>query len=481
MSDEDLCYLSAAEALKRFSRRDLSPLELMQAQIKRSETVEPHINAFTETYFDEAMELARQAEARYANGSQRPLEGIPLAVKDEFRLAGKRRTSASLVYRDRVDEESDIIIQRLLDAGAIVHAKTTTPEFCLLGSCHSRLWGITRNPWNLDITPGGSSGGSGASLAAGTTTLATGTDIGGSIRIPAALCGVTGYKAPYGRNPEIPIFNLDFYSHSGPMARTVEDIAIMQNLISGVHNQDIASLRETVVIDYNPPENLDGWKVAYSLDLGFMEIDQAVRANTLAALDLLRGLGASVDEVEIGWDESIIDAVHHYWAHGWAASMDELLDSNRDDLCDYTIWFIENSRKSTRSDYLDSIEIAVNMYNRFGPLMDDYDIFVCPTLMTTGVPNDSTWPENEIEVNGHTRRVSEEHWSATFPFNMLSRCPVLSLPSGLAANGVPTAVQFVARSFDDQRVFSAALAYEKAFAALPYRLDPRITTGEQPC
>jgi len=478
MSDAGLCYLTAAEARLRFESHSLSPIELMQALIDRSERVEPHINAFTETYFDAALEQAKAAEARYRKGTQRPLEGIPLAVKDELRLAGTRRTSASLVFKDRIDDESDIIIQRLLDAGAIPHAKTTTPEFCLLGSCHSRLWGITHNPWNLDIAPGGSSGGSGAALAAGTATIATGTDIGGSIRIPAALCGVVGYKAPYGRNPEIPVFNLDFYSHSGPMARSVSDIAVMQNLISGIHNRDIASLRERVVIGTTPPENLDGWKVAWSMDLGFMEVDSGVRDNTLAALELLRSLGATVDEVEIAWDESIIDAAHQHWAHGWAATIDSLLETNRDELCEYSIRFLENARKSTPRDYLESIETAVRMYDRFGPLMDNYDIFICPTLMTTGVPNNSTWPENEIEINGKIRKISEEHWSATFPFNILSRCPVLSMPSGLADNGVPTGIQFVARTYDDQRVFSAALAYEKLFEKPPYKLDQRITPGD---
>lgn len=478
MSDSELCYLSAGEAITRFADHSLSPVELMQALITRSAQVEPHINAFTETYFEDALEQAKAAEARYQQGTQRPLEGIPLAVKDELRLAGRRRTSASLVYKDRVDDKSEVIVQRLLDAGAIPHAKTTTPEFCLLGSCHSRLWGITHNPWNLDIAPGGSSGGSGAALAAGTTTIATGTDIGGSIRIPAALCGVVGYKAPYGRNPEIPIFNLDFYSHSGPMARSVSDIAAMQNLISGVHNQDIASLRESVVIDTTIPDSLDGWKVAWSMDLGFMEVDSSVRDNTLAALELLRSLGASVDEVEIGWDASIIDAAHHHWAYGWATTIDSLLETNRDELCDYTVWFIENARKSTPRDYLDAIETAVRMYDRFGPLMDDYDIFICPTLMTTGVPNNSTWPENEIEINGKIHKISEEHWSATFPFNMLSRCPVMSMPSGLAGNGVPTGIQFVARTFDDQRVFSATLAYEQAYEKPLYKLDPRITSGD---
>ena len=476
--NEELCYLSAGEAIARFTDGSLSPVDVLQAQIARSERVEPQVNAFTETWFDEALAQAKAAEQRYRRGDQRPLEGLTLAVKDEFKLAGKRRTSASLVYRDQIDDESDVLIQRLLDAGAIPHAKTATPEFCLLGSCHSRLWGVTSNPWNLDITPGGSSGGAGASLAAGTTTIATGTDIGGSIRIPSSFCGVAGYKPPYGRNPEIPVFNLDFYSHSGPMARNVADLAAMQNIISGVHNRDIASLRQQVIIDTTIPPNLDGWKIAWSMDLGFMEVDSSVRANTLAALDVMRGLGAEIEEVEIGWDESIVTAVHHYWAQVWGSTMTPLLDDHRSELCDYTIWFLENSFGTTARDYSASLEKAVEMYDRFGPLMDDYDLFVCPTLMTTGVRNDASWPTSDVEINGEIRQVAEEYWSATFPFNMLSRCPVLSVPSGLAANGVPTGIQMVARTYDDQRVFSAALAYEQAFERPPFQLDKRIDLGD---
>ena len=434
----------------------------------------PHINAFTECYFDNALAQAKAAEARYQNGTQRPLEGIPLAVKDEFRLQGTKRTSSSLVYQDRVDDETDVIIQRLLDAGAIVHAKTTTPEFCLLGSCHSRLWGVTRNPWNLDITPGGSSGGSGAALAAGTTTIATGTDIGGSIRIPASLCGVVGYKAPYGRNPEIPVFNLDFYSHSGPMARSVADTAIMQNIISGSHNQDIASLREKLVLDTSIPADLKGWRVACSMDLDFLDIDQSVRDNTEAALEIFKQLGASVEAVKLGWDESIITAVHHYWAHGWATTIASLLESNRDDLTEYAVWFLENALESTPKDYLKSIETTVKMYNSFGPMMDEYDIFVCPTLATSGVPAKFTWPASEVKINGESNSIDEEHWTLTYPFNMLSRCPVISVPTGLTDNGVPSGMQIVGRTFDDQSVFTAALAFEQKFKSPERSLDSRI-------
>ncbi len=474
MHSESLIYLTADEAIKQFSAGSISPVDLIQAIIMRSETVEPHINAFTETYFDKALAEAKNAETRYRQGRARPLEGIALAVKDEFRLKGTRRTSSSLVYRDRIDDETDVIIQRLLDAGAIVHAKTTTPEFCLLGSCHSRLWGTSHNPWNLDISPGGSSGGSGAALAAGTATIATGTDIGGSIRIPAALCGVVGYKPPYGRNPELPIFNLDFYSHSGPMARSVADIAMMQNIISGPHNQDIASLREIITLDYANVDNLTGWKIAYSMDLGFLTIDHRVRRNTEQALEVFQELGANVEQVELGWDESIIEAAHHYWAHGWAVTFADLLVSHRDELTDYAVWFLENALSSTSTDYLNSIETTVQMYNQFGPLMDEYDIFICPTLTTSSVPAEFTWPESNVEVNGQLISMDEEHWNLTYVFNMLSRCPAISLPSGVCDNGVPTAIQIVGRSFDDQRVITVARAFEQAFRMPDLKLDPRI-------
>ena len=177
MNQTDLCYLSATEALALFKAKKLSPVELLEALIARAEKVEPTINAFSFEYFDEAMELAREAEQRYVDGSPRPLEGIPLAVKDESYIEGKVTTNGSLLLKDSVAGTTSLIIERLLDAGAVVHARTATPEFSIAGVTWSKLWGVTRNPWNPEITPGGSSGGSGAALAAGITTLANGSDI----------------------------------------------------------------------------------------------------------------------------------------------------------------------------------------------------------------------------------------------------------------------------------------------------------------
>ena len=455
--------MSGYEALSHFIRKSISPVELMQAVIERAEQVNPKINALTETYYEQALEKARASEGRYLKGRAGKLDGLPLAVKDEFRVKGTLRSSSSLVYKNRIDDETDVLIQRLLRAGAICHTKTTTPEFCILGSCHSRLWGITRNPANLDITPGGSSGGSAAALSAGMTTLATGTDIGGSIRIPASQCGIVGYKAPYGRNPEIPVFNLNFYSHSGPMTRTVTDTALMQNVISGPSNRDIATLRNRIKLDTQTiPMNLKGYKIAWSMDLGFMEVDRDVIHNTLAALDIFRKLGAEVEEVRIGWTKELIGAVHSYWAHTWVSHFSPLIAQHRDELTDYAVWFIESAKTSTPVQYNQSLQVAVRMYDTFGPMMDKYSLFVCPTLGTNRIPADYTWPDATVTINDHTCSRIEESWSMTYPFNMLSRCPVLSLPSGIADNNVPTGIQLVGRTYDDRSVFHAARAFEYA-------------------
>jgi Asp-tRNA(Asn)/Glu-tRNA(Gln) amidotransferase A subunit family amidase len=181
-----------------------------------------------------------------------------------------------------------------------VHARTTTPEFCCAPVTWTKLWGVTRNPWNLAYSPGGSSGGSAAALAAGTATLATGSDIGGSIRIPSSFCGVTGFKPPYGRVPEVPPFNLDHYCHEGPMARSVADCALLENVIAGPHPSDVVSLRPKLEIPF-PLEPVAGLRIALSPDLGCFTVDPDVAANTLAAAERLRDAGAVVTEVSLPW------------------------------------------------------------------------------------------------------------------------------------------------------------------------------------
>lgn len=459
-SAEDLCYLSASEALALFRARKLSPVELLEAHIARTGKVNPKINAFTDTYFDEALEQARKAEARYAKGLRtRALEGVPLAVKDVQRIKGKRTTQGSLVFEHHVDDHSDPMIERLQRAGAIVHARTAVPEFCLSGVCRSRLWGTTRNPYNPDYGPGGSSGGSGASLAAGMTTLATGTDIGGSIRIPASACGVVGYKPPHGRNPDGPPANFDPYNHCGPLTRTVRDAALMQNVTSGPHPLDLDSLRPRVRIP-DKMKDVRGLRVAYSVDLGYMEIDKEVRKNTLAALEVFRELGARVEEVDLGWTGDIERLGLHWWnaMHFGRITIWESA-KNPELLCDYSLKFAEIAKRTTLDDMARSWEIVHRMYQTFGPMMEKHDVFVCPTLAVPAVKADHDPNDANYRINGKV--VDPEYgWVLTHQFNMLHWCPVMSVPSGLARSGVPTGIQIVGRTFDDLTVFRAAAAYD---------------------
>ena len=201
MSRQELVFLSANEVLALFRSRQLSPVDFLDAIIERAETIESVVNPFADKYFDEAKARAKKSEETYRTGTARPLEGVPLLIKDSSPIKGIRCTVGSMINAEKIDHYTNPSIDRLLKAGANFFARSTCPEFCWLFTCHSKMWGVTRNPWRLDITPGGSSGGSAAALAAGATTIATGSDSTGSIRQPAAQCGVVGFKSPYGRNP----------------------------------------------------------------------------------------------------------------------------------------------------------------------------------------------------------------------------------------------------------------------------------------
>ncbi len=463
LADLELCYMPASLALELFRTRKLSPVEVLQAQIERAEETEPKINALCAAYFDEALEQARTSEARYASrsGPAGALDGLTCVIKDEIRLAGRITTSGSKIFQNHVDDRTDVFAQRLIDAGAIVHARSTTPEFCLLGTCQSDLWGITRNPHNLDCTPGGSSGGTGASLAAGTTTLGTGTDIGGSVRIPAGCCGIVGLKAAYGRIPETPVMNLDFYSHSGPMTRTVRDCALMYDVVAGPSERDIASLPPGPKIG-DVRGDLRGLKIAWSPDLDHFQIEGDVRRNTETVIEQMKELGAEIGPIAFPWDESCDVAAMAYLDTLWGQHIRRLVPEHRDKMTAYALKTAEHSEQYGMEDFLRSLEKAVEVYEAFAERMRGYDAFICPTNAVPAVAADhDSWDEdfriNDVVVNG------EYGWVLTHPFNMLSRCPVMSIPSGKAANGVPTGVQIVGKAYDEPAVFNVAAALEPAF------------------
>ena len=453
--------MPASEAIKRFKAKKLSPVELMEAVIRRAEATKDKVNAFTNTHFDEAMALARKAEAKYAKGRKTgPLEGLPVGIKDESYIKGKPTTGGSLIMKDFVADATSTMNERVMAAGGIVHARTATPEFSCAAYTWSRLWGVTRNPWNTKFTPGGSSGGAGASLAAGTSSIATGSDIGGSIRIPASTCGVVGYKPPYGRNPDDPPFNLDFYCHTGPLARTVEDAILLQNVMTGPSPLDIASLRPKLTLPtrFKP---IKGWKIGYSMNLGAFEVDPEVVKNTKKALDVFRSLGAEVEEVDLGWGPEVLEAGLAYLHHLFGAFLSKLLAEHGDDMTTYARKFAEDGAKSKAVDFVNSLEVAGRMYMTLGPLLEKYNVLICPTTALPSVPADHDQTRDEVRINGKLVNPSLG-WVMTTPFNTMSRCPVLSLPSGHAKNSVPTGIQIVGRTYSDEDVFRAGMAYEKA-------------------
>jgi aspartyl-tRNA(Asn)/glutamyl-tRNA(Gln) amidotransferase subunit A len=459
----ELCYLQATTALRLFRSGELSPVELTEAVIARAEAVEPVINAFAATFYEQALGQARAAGARYAGRGEppRPLEGLLVAVKEEAPIAGQLNTLGSLPLRDVVASQTAVFVQRIIDAGGIIHARTTTPEFSCAPVTWTKLWGVTRNPWNTAFSPGGSSGGSGASLAAGTTTLATGSDIGGSIRIPAAFCGVVGFKPPYGRVPEVEVFNLDHYCHEGPMARTVADCALLENVIAGPDPGDVASIRPKLQI----PADLgtaDGLRIAFSPDLGCYHVDTEVAANTRAAADRLREAGATVEEVSLPWELEVIErAAQIHFGMIFGPSIREIYEQHADELTSYARHFVAEAAEISKDDMVTGLELEGRIYAPLGALLEQHDALICPTFALPALPAEYDIGD-PVLVNGQPFA----HWldvMMTVPFNIASRCPVLSVPSGLSRDGVPTGLSIVGKTYDDIAAFRGAAAHERHF------------------
>lgn len=447
--------MTATEATGLLSRRELSPVELLDAVVALTERTEPLIGAVTEQMLDDAYAAARESEQRFKDGTARPLEGIPLMLKEEQPIAGRLSEEGSLLERGNVSAVTHPIVDRIFNSGAVVHGRTTTPEFCCAPVTHTELWGITRNPFNTEMTPGGSSGGAGAVLAAGSTVLATGSDIGGSIRIPSSYCGVVGFKPPFGRVPGLAPFNSDTYCADGPMARSVADTALLQNVISGPWAGDQASLRPGLLLTADA-QSLVGTKIALCISLGGYAPDPEVVANTLRFADALRAAGAIVEEVELPWTPDRVLEIA--WAH-FGAVMGPFIESVGEEdpakvaqLMPYTRAFIEAA--GTAGSYIEGVEAETAFYRPLGDLLEQYDALVCPTIANTGMAADEACTDSAAIFSQ----------LMTLPFNVVGRVPVLAVPSGRAANGVPTGVQIVGRTYDDQTVFRIGAAVEAELA-----------------
>ena len=453
--------MTAIDALAAMRTRELSPVELLESVERRADEVEPVVNALCERRHGAAHAAAEVSADRYTRGEGiRALEGLPVAMKEEVPVEGWRMRYGSLAI-DEVATETAPIAERILKAGAVVHARTTTPEFSCTGYTHSKLWGVTRNPWDPSVAAGGSSGGSGASLASGTSMLASGSDIGGSIRIPASINGVVGFKPPHGRVPTGPPFNLDRFCHDGPLARTVADCALFENVLAGPHPLDVTSLRPKLRIP-SELKGIEGWHIGLSVDLGCWDVDPEVQANTRAVGAALEDAGAVVDEVAIPWDfEQVVGTARRHFATIFGAEISSAADAFGDQLNDYAHAWAEEARmhREDPRSYLTGLEGEQAMWEPLGRLFRRYRAILCPTWAVTGIPAGDSFLGTIFEGGGPNDR--QYRCFMTTPFNVLSPCPVLAVPSGMASNGVPTGVQIVARTYDDVSAFRIGAALER--------------------
>ncbi len=475
--DLDLCYMTASEALAAFEARGLSPLELVEALTARIEAVNPKLNAFTYTFFDRARDQAKAAEARYgAGGDPRALEGVPIVIKDFHDLEGEITTYGSRMFQNNVSTKSAPTVARLLSAGAILLARSTTPEMAYAPMTRSALWGITRNPWNTEYSPGGSSGGSAAAVAAGMTTLADGTDGGGSIRIPCSSSGVFGYKPPFGRNPIDVGAPRESLIHFGPITRSVTDGALMQNVTAGPHLDDICSLKPKLVLP-TQFEGIKDWKIAFSMDLGYFEVDEEVQKNTLEAVEVFRSLGAQVDEVDVGWNFSALDAWYTLWEGAFWGLASDLYPRWKFEMDGFVREILERGSRHSAGRYYKCQQVRGEMYRSLGPILEGYNVLICPTTAAPGIPADHDVERTDFTINGKPLTVSNRpgdiyvQWQLCYPFNLLPECPVASVPSGFSSCGLPTGLQIVGATYDDLSVFRAATAFETAKPWRQHRPD----------
>ena len=395
------------------------------------------------------------------DGRLRRLEGLPLTVKDDHAVKGHITTHGSRLFEANVDTSTEPVVERLFRAGAIMHARTTAPEFAAASICHSPLWGVTRNPWNTDFTPGGSSGGSGAAVASGMTVLGDGADYAGSVRVPAACCGVFGYKPPTGRNPASAPWNLNNFAVFGPITRTVADGALMQNVWSGPHRDDPTTLpnRLTIPSDLKP---IEGWRVAWSADLGYANIDPDVRRNTEQAAETFRDLGCTVEEVNPGFTW---DGIHAFVAHARAFNGGAPEDdpATAPLLSDYIRGRGAFYRRQGYPEftYAQANALRSTMWANLLEIFRRYDILICPTNAVGAVAADHAPNRDGFEIDGKPND-PDLGWNLTWNFNLLPQTPVASVPSGFDRHGVPTGLQIVGRPFDDVSVFRASAAFERA-------------------
>ena len=462
MMDNDIAFAPAKELRTLIATGQVSPVEATEQYLRRIESLDSQLNSYLTVSADEALESAKAAEQAVVRGdSLGPLHGLPISIKDLEMTGGIRSTSGSLVFKDRVPADDSLVVERVRKAGAVILGKTNTPEFGLLGHTENRLGDHCRNPWNTERTTGGSSGGAGAAVAAGLCSLATGSDGGGSIRIPCSFCGVYGIKPTQGRVPRFtgvagpPVANQT--SQSGPMTRTVRDSAMLLQVLAGQDPRDPASLRDEPA-DYAAAADrgVRGLRIAWSPDFGYGVVDPEVKKIASEAAQIFEELGCTVEEADLGLDQHFdtfwtIFTANIYVANG------QLLKDNPEDLTWYARDCIEHGMKVTGAEYTRALGEVDRLKARFADLYESYDLIMSPTVSTTAFPVG----EPPKTIGGR-----EVHWfwgylPYTFPINLIGH-PAASVPCGFSSAKLPIGLHVIGRRGDEATVIAASAAFEQA-------------------
>ena len=460
--------LSAQEMLRRFAARQLSPVEVVQDLFAAIEEQEPRLNAFCVLDPQAALESARASEARWDKGApQGSLDGVPVSIKDVVITKGWPTLRGSKTVDPDQDWNEDApAVERLREAGAVVFGKTNTSEFGWKATGDCPLTGITRNPWDTEKTPGASSAGAAAQLAAGLGPLAIGTDGGGSIRIPASFSGLTGMKQTFGRVAAWPISPFGTVAHVGPMARSVADLALFYRVIAQPDPRDWYSLPltpeplTTEPLDPEPPKSLEGLKVAFSPALGYAQVDPEVAARVAEAAGALADLGAEVVERDPGFAPPH-DIFQTLWYSGARQMVTKTIPKEKWDLVDPgLIRIVEMAARYSLSDYLSATAAREKLGSDMQLFHEDYDLLVTPSVAVPAFGVGRDLPEG----------MESEDWCDwtpfSYPFN-LTQQPAMSLPCGLTDAGLPVGVQLVAARFQEPMLLRAAAALEARLAFKP--------------
>jgi aspartyl-tRNA(Asn)/glutamyl-tRNA(Gln) amidotransferase subunit A len=458
MNATDLAYTPATDLIPRIRSKALSPVELTRAVLERIETVNPKINAFCTVTAEAALAGARAAEEAVMKGGRLgPLHGVPVSIKDLALVKGVPAKFGSFVFEKRVGEVDAPYVRRLKEAGAIPVGKTTTPEFGWKALGDSPLTGITRNPWNLGMTSGGSSAGAAAAAAAGLGPLHQGSDGAGSIRVPSAFCGIYGFKPTFGRVPMWPISNTDSASHTGPMTRTVADAALMLAVMAGPDDWDRQSL-DAPPADYvgRLRESIKGLRVGWSLDLGCLRVDPEVGQVARRAAEAFAELGCAVEDVKVSLPDTR-EMIHLLWNSHYAGNYGSVLKEFRSHMDPGLVAAIEDGRRYTAEAYVEMRGRKNGYCDAVRALFDTYDLLLTPTVSVAafevGRLNPAHFPQHVWDWFP---------WAGfSYPFNFTGQ-PAATVPAGFTPSGMPVGLQIVGRRLADLQVLQASAAFEQA-------------------